>query len=164
MSANGFLSRRYSAGAAACSAIALLAGCGTSEAMDVNRRARWEQLIADQPGVPLVLPKTLPAGYRFVGAPEGSQTSPTGPITMREAYFGSTTETSKPVVVGVCVTDEPTTDICGADKDDATVARTVGSHRVLIRFVDSPVVPEEVRSTWESVPLTADLSEVTWLR
>lgn len=102
----------------------------------------------------------MPAGFRFLGPGTHVQRSPDAPIIMREAVFYSSKDR---MVVVIWVSDQKTTDVCGVNKGAAKISRKLGAHKVLIQF-NEPTVADGVASAWESVPLTADLESVDWLR
>ncbi|MEQ7007435.1 hypothetical protein ABN028_14760 [Actinopolymorpha sp. B17G11] len=134
----------------------------TVRAPDITDRATVREMIGPPGGIPIALPVELPPGYEPPDFWEHS-TDLNGRVDARSVAFFPTAEAREDrqvATVRMCVeADSIGHGPCGFGANP--VERHVGNVRVLIWLPDHD--PDN-RAAWRTVPFTADLNEVRWLR
>lgn len=124
------------------------------------------EYLEQNPGVPLVLPVTLPDGYRFIGPGLDTfdDSRPARQVIGRTADFtnGGTVAESDTKVVELC-TSRPGSDACTIDRNDLVFRKVMGDYAVSIRFVGESAVPAEDSAKWSDVKTAFYSNDIKWI-
>jgi hypothetical protein len=114
------------------------------------------------PGVPLVLPTTLPPQYVFLGP--GFEQSANGAMFVRTFDFRlGDTDTSQVIEICVATPGSSSSTCVPAGAQKQAMARKLGEYPVWIRPLGSDEFREGDGTFWKDVPLSDDLDAITWL-
>lgn len=120
------------------------------------------QYLEKNPGMPSLLPERLPGYVRFMGH-ESTHTE-NGKAVLRSALFGGDPFTAAPVQV-MCVEVRSSRSRCLAKGERRkSIHRNQGSLRITVTIGNSVEMPEGLIEFWESVPLSSDLNNISWLQ
>ncbi|WDG28442.1 hypothetical protein N7925_08880 [Streptomyces sp. CA-278952] len=118
------------------------------------------EYVAQNPGIPSLLPARLPEGVRFLG--HESTRFENRKAVLRSTLFRGA-RAAAPVQT-MCVEFRDSSSGCLVEGDRRkTLHRDQGSLRVTVTFGNSGEVPEDLVDFWESVPLSTNLNDIAWL-
>lgn len=133
------------------------ASLGSSHDRSEFNRAAVRSYLDETPGVPLVLPRTLPASYRWLG-PDAAQLNWRGWVVVRSSVFVPGPIGSGPIVT-VCI---EASDPSQCPRETNEVIRADGSGaRVVILFSGVEPTRQDLE-WWDSVEL-GDPFDASWL-
>ncbi|MFJ9110629.1 hypothetical protein [Streptomyces sp. NPDC102283] len=116
---------------------------------------------AQNPGLPSLLPERLPEGVRFLG--HESTHIENRKAVLRSALFGGARASTAPVQI-MCVEFRGSSSGCLVERERRTsIHRDQGLLRITVTFGNSTEAPEHLVDFWESVPLSDDLNDISWL-
>lgn len=124
-------------------------------------KAELQKELDKHPGVPFVLPISIPAGYQFIGHTFFTRTAD-GHTTSRGLVFSSDPSKNHPVI-NFCIELFDRKEICSAEqrKDRAQVA--VRRYQDLVVDIYLSKKDSAAKKAWLEARLTSELDEVTWL-
>lgn len=142
--------------------VLVLSSCQSDTSTPSTDRDALETYMGRAPGVPLVLPTTLPAEYVFLGP--GYQQSVNGAMFVRTLDFRlKDSATSQVVEICVASPGSKASTCVPPDAPETAIHRAVGQYPVWIRPLGVDKFEDGERKFWVEVPLSIDLDSISWL-
>jgi hypothetical protein len=132
----------------------VLAACGADDS--AWTASSLDEAVREKPGVPLVLPQSLPDRYSFLGP--GYIVTRADRVTLRSTDYR---RSGPNLVVDLCLEPKGENE-CRTD-NDPEIDRSTDQYSIVVRFQQSSEVPAEDGEFWTTVPLVLRPTEALWL-